>query len=103
MRLKTGDTVKVITGSRNDKGTVADIIKVIPSKNQVIVEGVNLKKKHLKPSQINPDGGIIEKEMPIDVSNVMAYDSKSKSVSRLGIEVKDGKRVRIFKKTGKEF
>ena len=103
MRLKTGDTVKVITGSRNDKGTVAEIIKVLPDKNQVIVEGVNLKKKHLKPSQINPDGGIIEKEMPIDVSNVMAYDSKTKSVSRLGIEVKDGKRVRIFKKTKKEF
>ena len=72
MRLKTGDTVKVITGSRNDKGTVAEIVKVFPDKNQVIVEGVNLKKKHLKPSQINPDGGIVEKEMPIDVSNVMA-------------------------------
>ncbi len=103
MRLKTGDTVKVITGSRNDKGTVAEIIQVFPDKNQVLVEGVNLKKKHLKPSQINPDGGIIEKEMPIDVSNVMAYDEKSKSVSRLGIEIKDGKKVRIFKKTGKEF
>lgn len=103
MRLKTGDTVKVITGSRNDKGTVAEIIQVLPHKNQVIVEGVNLKKKHLKPSQVNPDGGIVEKEMPIDVSNVMAYDSKSKSVSRLGIETKDGKRIRIFKKTGKEF
>ena len=103
MRLKTGDTVKVITGSRNDKGTVAEIIQVFPDTNQVLVEGVNLKKKHLKPSQINPDGGIIEKEMPIDVSNVMAYDEKSKSVSRLGIEIKDGKKVRIFKKTGKEF
>ncbi|NLY62674.1 MAG: 50S ribosomal protein L24 [Erysipelothrix sp.] len=103
MRLKTGDTVKVVTGSRKDKGTVAEIIKVIPHKNQVLVEGVNLKKKHLKPSQINPDGGIIEKEMPVDVSNVMAYDKKTKSVSRLGIEIKDGKKVRIFKKTGKEY
>ena len=103
MRLKTGDTVKVITGSRKDKGTVAEIIQVFPDKNQVIVEGVNLKKKHLKPSQVNPDGGIIEKEMPIDVSNVMAYDEKTKSVSRLGVEIKDGKKVRIFKKTGKEF
>ena len=103
MRLKTGDSVKVVTGSRKDKGTVAEIIKVIPHKNQVLVEGVNLKKKHLKPSQINPDGGIIEKEMPVDVSNVMAYDKKTKSVSRLGIEIKDGKKVRIFKKTGKEY
>lgn len=103
MRLKTGDTVKVITGSRNDKGTVGEIIKVFPDKNQVIVEGVNLKKKHLKPSQINPDGGIIEKEMPIDASNVMAYDEKTKSVSRLGVEIRDGKKVRIFKKTGKEY
>ncbi len=101
MRLKTDDTVKVVTGK--DKGTVAKIIKVIPHKNQVVVEGVNLKKKHLKPSQINPDGGIIEKEMPIDVSNVMAYDEKSKSVSKLGVEIKDGKKVRIFKKTGKEY
>ncbi|NLC33999.1 MAG: 50S ribosomal protein L24 [Erysipelothrix sp.] len=103
MRLKTGDTVQVITGSRKDKGTVAEIIKVIPHKNQVVVEGVNLKKKHLKPSQVNPEGGIIEKEMPVDVSNVMAYDKKTKSVSRLGVEVKDGKKVRIFKKTGKEY
>lgn len=101
MRLKTGDTVKVVTGK--DKGTVAEIIKVIPDKNQVVVEGVNLKKKHLKPTQINPDGGIIEKEMPIDVSNVMAYDKKSKSVSRLGIEIKGDEKVRIFKKTGKEY
>ncbi len=101
MRLKTGDTVKVITGK--DKGTVADIIKVIPDKNQVVVEGVNLKKKHLKPTQMNPEGGIIDKEMPIDVSNVMAYDSKSKSVSRLGIEIKGDEKVRIFKKTGKEY
>lgn len=103
MRLKTGDTVKVVTGSRKDKGTVAEIIKVIPHKNQVIVEGVNLKKKHLKPTQVNPDGGIVEKEMPIDVSNIMAYDSKTKQVSRLGIEIKDGKKVRVFKKTGKEY
>lgn len=103
MRLKTGDTVKVVTGSRKDKGTVAEIIKVIPNKNQVVVEGVNLVKKHLKPTQINPDGGIIEKEMPIDVSNVMAYDKKTKSVSRLGVEIKDGEKVRIFKKTGKEY
>lgn len=101
MRLKTGDTVKVVTGK--DKGTVAEIIKVIPDKNQVVVEGVNLKKKHLKPTQINPDGGIIEKEMPIDASNVMAYDKKSKSVSRLGIEIKGDEKVRIFKKTGKEY
>ena len=103
MRLKTGDTVKVVTGSRKDKGTVAEIIKVIPNKNQVVVEGVNLVKKHLKPTQINPDGGIIEKEMPIDVSNVMAYDKKTKSVSRLGIEIKGDEKVRIFKKTGKEY
>ena len=73
MRLKTGDTVKVITGSRNDKGTVAEIVKVFPDKNQVIVEGVNLKQKHLKPSQINPDGGIVEKEMPQLKSSAKLY------------------------------
>ena len=54
MRLKTGDTVKVITGSRKDKGTLAEIIQVFPDKNQVIVEGVNLKKKHLSYQTLHP-------------------------------------------------
>ena len=63
MKIKKGDKVKVITG--HYKGTIGEVIAVLPSKDQVVVEGVNIAKKALKPSQVNPDGGIIEKEMPI--------------------------------------
>ncbi|MFA5660608.1 MAG: 50S ribosomal protein L24 [Bacilli bacterium] len=98
MRIQKGDKVRVITGT--NKGTIGNVLKVYPKTEKVVVEGVNLVKKHLKPSQINPDGGIIEKEMPIHVSNVMIYDSKSKQVSRIGIKEEKGKRVRVYKKTG---
>lgn len=103
MKIKTGDTVKVITG--HYKGTVAEVIAVLPKTSQVVVEGVNMKKKHLKPSQANPDGGIIEREVPIHVSNVMAYDSKAKVASRVGSKIETDKKgnsekVRVYKKTG---
>jgi len=98
VKLKKGDKVKVITGA--DKGTVAEITKVFPDKDMVIVEGVNMKKKHLKPTQANPDGGIAEFEAPIHVSNVMAYDSKKKVASRIGFKEEKGKKVRVYKKTG---
>ena len=98
MKIKKGDKVKVITG--HDKGTIGDVIKVLPKEDKVVVEGVNLVKKHLKPSQANPDGGIIEKEMPVHVSNVMVYDSKTKKVSRIGVKEEKGKKVRVYKKTG---
>ena len=105
MKIKKGDKVQVITGAY--KGTVAEVTKVFPKENKVIVEGVNVVKKHLKPSPANPDGGIIEKEMPIHVSNVMAYDSKAKKASRVGFEIKEDKKgnqtkVRVYKKTGAE-
>ncbi|MDO5438487.1 MAG: 50S ribosomal protein L24 [Erysipelotrichaceae bacterium] len=100
MKIKKGDKVKVIAG--NDKGTVAEVTAVFPSKNKVIVEGVNIAKKALKPTQENPDGGIVNKEMPIDASNVMVYDSKSKQASRVGFKVEKGNKVRIYKKTGAE-
>lgn len=98
MRIKKGDKVKVITGS--NKGTIGTVLKVYPRTDRVVVEGVNLAKKHLKPTQVNPDGGIVEKEMPIHVSNVMAYDSKAKQASRIGIKEEKGKKVRVYKKTG---
>lgn len=97
MRIQKGDKVKVITGSH--KGTIGNVLKVYPKTDRVVVEGVNLAKKHLKPSQVNPDGGIIEKEMAIHVSNVMIYDSKTKQVSRIGIKEEKGKRVRVYQKT----
>lgn len=98
MKIKTGDKVKVITG--HYKGTIAEVIKVFPKEEKVLVAGVNLVKKALKPTQANPDGGIVEKEAPIHVSNVMAYDSKAKKASRVGYTKEKGKKVRVYKKTG---
>ncbi|MGX8835488.1 50S ribosomal protein L24 [Amedibacillus sp. YH-ame6] len=105
MKIKKGDKVQVITGAY--KGTIAEVTKVFPKEDKVIVEGVNMVKKHQKPTQQNPDGGIIEKEAPIHVSNVMAYDSKAKKASRVGYEIKEDKKgnkdkVRVFKKTSAE-
>jgi large subunit ribosomal protein L24 len=100
MKIKKGDQVKVITGS--NKGTVAEVIAVFPKDSKVLVEGVNMMKKSLKPTQANPDGGIIEKEVPIHVSNVMAYDSKAKTVSRVGFADIKGKKVRVYKNSGTE-
>ena len=82
MRIKKGDKVKVIAGAY--KGTVAEVKQAFHREGKVIVEGVNMVKKHMKPTQANPDGGIIEKEAKIDVSNVMAYDEKAKTASRVG-------------------
>lgn len=103
MKIKKGDKVQVITGAY--KGTVAEVLKVLPKEDKVIVEGVNIAKKHLKPTQANPDGGIVEKEMPIHVSNVMVYDEKAKKASRVGYAVEADKKgnetkVRVLKKTG---
>ena len=105
MKNKKGDKVKVITG--HYKGTIGEVTAVFPKEEKVLVEGVNLIKKSLKPTQANPDGGIIEREAPIHVSNVAFYDSKSKSAVKLGYKVsvdENGKKtkVRVNKKTGAE-
>ena len=105
MRIKTGDKVKVITGAY--KGTIGEVTKAFPSENKVIVEGVNVVKKHMKPTQQNPEGGIIEKEAKIHVSNVMLYDEKAKVASRVSMKTvtdKNGntKKVRVYKKSGNE-
>lgn len=100
MRIKKGDKVKVITGAY--KGTIGEVTKAFPKEDKVIVEGVNMVKKHLRPTQQNPDGGIVEKEAKIHVSNVMLYDEKAKEASRVKYEMKDGKKVRVYKKSGAE-
>lgn len=74
MKIKKGDKVKVIAG--DDKGVVGEVVAALPKSNRVIVEGVNVRKKHCKPSNANPDGGIINKEMPISVSNVVISEGK---------------------------
>ena len=96
LKIKKGDTVKVITGK--DKGKEGKVISVDVQKGKVVVEGVNMITKHSKPSQANPNGGIVQKEAAIDVSNVMLV-FKGKA-TRVGFEVKDGKKVRVAKATG---
>lgn len=98
MKIKKGDKVQVITGSY--KGTVGEVLKVYPKTNKVVVEGVAIAKKHLKPTQMNPEGGIVEKEAAIDASNVMLYDSKAKKPSRVGYKIEKDKKVRVLKKSG---
>ena len=98
MKIQKGDKVQVIAGK--DKGTVAEVIAVFPKTNKVVVEGVNVAKKHMKPNQANPDGGIVNKEVPIDASNVMVYETKSKKGSRVGYQDVKGTKTRVFAKTG---
>ena len=99
MKLRKGDTVQVITGK--DKGKQGEIDKVFPKANKIIVHGVNTASKHSKPSRANEQGGIIEKDMPFDVSNVMLVHG-GKTV-RLGYKVKDdGTKVRIARPSGDE-
>ncbi|ANZ99013.1 MULTISPECIES: 50S ribosomal protein L24 [Carnobacterium] len=98
MIVKTGDKVKVITGK--DKGKEGVILKAFPKKDRVIVEGINMMKKHQKPNSANPQGGILETEAPIHVSNVMLIDPKTNEPTRVGFKVEDGKKVRVSKKTG---
>ena len=105
MKLRTGDKVIVISGK--DKGKVGTIQKVFPKENKVIVDGVNVVKKHVKPTQANPEGSIQELFAPLDASKVAYYDEKSKKASKLGYKVsvdKDGNKtkVRVVKKTNKE-
>ena len=98
MDLRKGDKVIVIAG--RDKGKSGTIQKVIPEQNKVVVENVNLRKKTNKPSQKNPDGGIVEIHAPIDASNVMLVDPKTKQPTRIGHKEVKGKKVRYAKKSG---
>lgn len=100
MRVKKGDTVVVIAGK--DKGKKGTVVKVMPKVNRVLVEGVNVITKHQKPSAMNPQGGIINKEAPIHISNVMPLDPETGKGTRVRFEVKDGKKVRVSVKSGKE-
>lgn len=104
MKIKKNDSVMIIAG--NAKGKTGKVLKVYPSENKVIVEGVNIKKRHTKPNQKNQQGGIIEKEAPIDASNVMIIDPKTNEPTRIGAKIildeNTGKKkiVRISRKSG---
>ncbi|WP_235941714.1 50S ribosomal protein L24 [Paenibacillus puerhi] len=99
LHVKKEDTVIVITGK--DKGKKGRVLAAYPRQNRVLVEGVNMIKKHAKPSQANPQGGILTQEASIHVSNVMLVDPKSGQPTRIGYKVLDnGKKVRVAKKSG---
>ena len=104
IKIHKNDNVIVIAG--NDKGKTGKILKVFPKESRVIIEGVNIRKRHSKPTQNNPQGGIMEKEAPIHISNVMLLDPKSNEPTRIGAKIildeKTGKkkRARVSKVSG---
>ncbi|HEY4566935.1 50S ribosomal protein L24 [Planococcaceae bacterium Storch 2/2-2] len=98
MHVKKGDKVMVITGK--DKGKTGVVLTAFPKQDRVLVEGVNVVKKHMKPNQLNPQGGIVDQEAAIHVSNVMVIDPKTGEPTRVGYKVEDGKKVRVAKKSG---
>lgn len=95
MKIKKNDTVIVLSG--DDKGKIGVVKQAMPKENKVIVEGVNLVKRHTKPSQTNP-GGIVTKEAAINVSNVAI--AKNGKATKVGYKVVDGKKVRFARKSG---
>lgn len=98
MKIKSGDEVIVVSGKY--KGTTGKVSKAFPKVNKVVIEGVNLRTKHQKPTVGNPEGKKVEIYAPIDVSNVMILDPKEKKPTRIGYKVVDGKKVRVTKKSG---
>ena len=100
--IKKGDNVVVIAGDDKDRTTPRKVLSVMPAKSRVLVEGVNLVTKHLKPNAQNPQGGIVQEEAPIHISNVMLWDAKSKGPARISRERNEGKFVPISKKTKEE-
>ena len=112
MNIKTGDTVVVIAGkyrfTKDKKGNIVPatgkVLAVYPKTNKVLVEGVNIVKKHQKPTQQNQNGSIVEKEAPIDASNVMLLDPKENKPTRVSIKIdENGNKIRVSKKSGYEF
>jgi large subunit ribosomal protein L24 len=100
-RIKTDDQVIVISGK--DRGKRGKVLRVEPTKNRVFVEGLNIVKRHQRPSQTatgQQGGGVIEREGPIHVSNVMLIDPKDDKPTRVGILIEDGKRLRVAKRSG---
>lgn len=98
-KIRKDDSVMVTTGK--DRGKIGRVIKIMDKGQRVIVEKVNTVKRHTRPTQKNPQGGIMEKELSIHISNVMIVDPKSGEKSRVGFKnLKDGQKIRISKKSG---
>jgi large subunit ribosomal protein L24 len=97
LKIKSGDVVRVIAGDH--KGSEGKVLKVDREKNKAIVEGVNMVSKHTKPSAKSPQGGIVKKEAPIQISNISLIDPKTKETTRTGVRVEGDKKVRFSKKS----
>ena len=101
LRIKKGDRIRVLTGK--DRGKEGNVTRVLPDKNRVIVDGINVAKKHQKATRSAMQGGIIDKDMPIDVSNVAVLSPKDNKPTKVGYKFdKDGNKVRICRRTGAE-
>ena len=100
MKIKKGDTVQVLSG--NDKGKTGEVLEVIPKTEKIIVKGVNVRKKHVKPRKQGKEGGIISVECAIHSSKVNVVCPKCGKPARLGYKVEDNKKVRVCKKCGTE-
>ena len=99
-KITKGDQIIVIAGK--DKGKIAQVHQVVAEGAKVIVEGVNVVKKHVRPNPMKGvQGGIIEKTMPVDISNVAIYNNETKKADRVGFKVEGDKKVRVFKSSGK--
>ncbi len=99
MKIRKGDTVQILSGK--DKGKKGKVLQVNKEKHTVVVEGVNIVKRHVKPGVVSKEGGIISIEKPLNVSNVMYFDDKAKKPVRIGYKVENSKKVRISRATGK--
>lgn len=97
LKIKAGDDVIVIAG--RDKNKTGKVLRVFPETNKAIVEGVNIVQKHEKPSASNPQGGIVQKETLIQISNIAVVDPKTKEATRIGYRVEDGNKIRFAKKS----
>ncbi|MBC8884189.1 50S ribosomal protein L24 [Flavobacterium piscinae] len=97
LKIKTGDIVRVIAGDH--KGAEGKVLRVFVDANKAIVEGTNMVSVHTKPSAKNPQGGIVKKEAPIQISNLSLIDPKSKKVTKVGFKVEGDKKVRFSKKS----
>ncbi|MCQ2140583.1 MAG: 50S ribosomal protein L24 [Bacteroidales bacterium] len=100
LHIKKGDTVYVNAG--NDKGKTGKVLSVIPAEDRAVVEGVNMVKKHTKPNANQPQGGIVEQEAPVHISNLNLIDPASGKATRVGYKMDGEKKVRYAKKSGEE-
>lgn len=100
-KIRKGDTVIVIAG--RDKGKQGEVLQVVQEGKKVLVSGINIAKKHTKPNpNKNETGGVVDKTMPIDISNVAIYNPKTKKADRVGFKLEEGKKVRVYKSNGVE-